>query len=140
MRLIQRMILVAAMGLLTTSAAYAQGVSSVPGSGNQHTSVGVTEDETQIKATAGVLLSISAWNKSTSADAFIKCTNATAANTTPGSTTIIYQMLVPYSSGYTEQINMTFSTALTCYMVLSPAAAAVDEVAANEVGWNIRYR
>ena len=110
----------------------------------RYISVGVTEDESQVKATAGVLISVSAWNVNATAYAFLKCTNATAANTTPGSTAIFYSMVIPPVSGglgfIDSNINAAFSTALTCYLVLSKEDTAVDEVAANEVGYNLRYR
>ena len=134
--------LAAAATSLATLATYLQ-----PGSMNRKIAAGTTEDETQIKASAGVLLSISAWNIS-EADAWVKCTNLTAANTTPGTSTVWYAMLVPSSTGQSGgfvQSNfgpggVTFDTALTCYLVVGAADNDVAEVPAGEVGWNIVYR
>ena len=107
----------------------------------RYISVGTTEDESEVKATAGVLVSVSARNAHASANAYLKCTNATAASTTPGTTAIVYEMLIPPGSGFVDtDIDYAFSTALTCYLVLSPANAAVDEVAADNVSYNLRYR
>ena len=104
-------------------------------------SVGTTEDENEIDANSGVLMGISAYNNHASANAFLKCTNATAANTTPGTTAIFYQVMIPWGGGIVEHdINATYSTALTCFIVLGEAANDVAEVAANDVGYNITTR
>ena len=106
----------------------------------RYISVGTAEDENQIKATAGVLRGISASNAHATNNAFIKCTNATSAGTTPGSTAIIYSMIVPASGGNNDGvINMPFSTALTCYIVLGKANSAVDEVSADDVSYTVRF-
>jgi hypothetical protein len=108
----------------------------------RYISVGTTEDESQVKATAGTILSISARISHATADAFLKCTNLTAASTTPGTSAIFYEMLIPAGpSGMVDgNINATFDTALTCYIVLSKADTAVDEVGAGDVSYNLRYR
>lgn len=107
----------------------------------RYISAGSTEDESEVKATAGVLVSISARNSNASAKAHLKCTNLTAANTTPGTSTIFYEMIIPAASGFVDSdINATFSVALTCYLVLGAPDNAVDEVAASEVSYNLRYR
>lgn len=107
----------------------------------RYISVGSTEDESQVKATSGTLCSISAWNFNTTTDAFIKCTNATAANTTPGSTAVWYSMIIPHGSGFVEPAIFTdFDTALTCYLVTGKADTDVAEVGANDVGYNLRYK
>jgi hypothetical protein len=107
----------------------------------RYISAGATEDESEVKATAGTLDSISARNDHASADAHLKCTNLTAANTTPGTSTIFYEMLIPHAGGFVDSnIVATFDTALTCYIVLGKADNAVDEVAANDVSYNLRYR
>lgn len=129
--------------LLATPVVFAQDVATPPGtlvtfiSGQ---SPDPADDELQIAATSGVLVGVSAWNKNTSADAWLKCTNATAANTTPGSTAIYYRMMIPFGSGYIEPVNTSFSTALTCYLSLGSADSNVDDVATGEVGYNLKYR
>lgn len=105
-------------------------------------SAGSSEDESQVKATAGVLVSVSAKNSHATTDAYLKCTNATAANTSPGTTAIIYELLIPAgpSGNNDSNINATFDTALTCYIVTGKAANDVAEVAATDVSYNLRYR
>jgi hypothetical protein len=108
---------------------------------DSYIAVGTSEDEHQVKATAGVLRGISAYNNHASADAFLKCSNLTAANTTPGSSAVFYRMKIPFGGGYVDSdIDATFSVALTCYVVLGEADTDVAEVAANDVGYNLRYR
>lgn len=108
------------------------------------TGAGDAEDEQQIKATPGVLAGISAFNVHATADAWVKCTNLTAANTTPGSSAIFYRLFVPslaHGGGAVDRnIERTFSVALTCYIVKGAADNAEDEVGANDVVWNIDYR
>tara|TARA_Y100000310_G_scaffold322122_1_gene380736 strand:+ start:334 stop:582 length:249 start_codon:yes stop_codon:yes gene_type:complete len=76
------------------------------------------------------------------AAAFLRCSNLTAANTTPGTSAVIYGMIVPPTAGgfVDTEINFAFDTALTCWIVLGEAESDVAEVAANDVGYNIRYR
>jgi len=107
----------------------------------RYISVGSTEDESQVKATAGTLCSIQASNAHASANAYVKCTNLTAANTTPGSSAIFYDILVPFGLTVVDShISLPFDTALTCYIVLGKTEAAVDEVAADDVRYVLRYR
>jgi hypothetical protein len=107
----------------------------------RYISAGATEDENEFKATAGVLVGISAYNNHASADAFLKCTNLTAANQAPGTSAIFYSMLIPFGGGFVDsEINATFSVALSCYIVLGEADTDVAEVAANDVVVNLRYR
>ena len=107
----------------------------------RYISVGTSEDENEIATAAGVLVSIAARNTNASNDAHLKCTNLTAANTTPGTSAIYYEMLIPKGGGFVDSnINAAFDTALTCYIVLGAADNAVDEVAANEVSYMVRYR
>lgn len=102
-------------------------------------STGSTEDEHQIKATSGVLRGMNARNTHASTAAFIRCTNATAAGTTPGSTTIIYELMVPAGPGATNDrnVNLAFASALTCYIVTGEAANNTDEVASGDVAYSI---
>ncbi len=104
-------------------------------------SAGSTEDENQVKATPGVLAGISATNNHATADAFLRCVNKTAANTTPGSETIFYGIMVPHLGGIVDRgIEASFSVALTCYVVLGEAENDVAEVSANDVNVNVSYR
>jgi hypothetical protein len=112
---------------------------------NYRTSVGTTEDETEIKATAGRLLSIQITNTNAAARYF-RCANLTAANTTPGTSTVFYGIAVPGATtggGVVANFGpagIAFSTALTCWVVTGAADTDVAEVAANEIKWNIIYK
>lgn len=99
------------------------------------------EDETQVKATAGVLSGISAFNSHASTDAYVKCTNLTAANTTPGSSTIVYSALIPHGGGMVDRgIEMAFSVAMTCYVVTGKADNDTTDAGTGDVLVNIQYR
>jgi hypothetical protein len=107
----------------------------------RYISAGSTEDENEIKATAGTLIGISARNAHASTAAYLKCTNLTAANTTPGTSAIFYEMIVPPASGFVDAtIYATFDTALTCYIVTGKADNDVAEVGAGDVSYNLRYK
>ncbi len=104
-------------------------------------SVGSSEDESQVKATAGTLCGIWARNAHASANAFIKCTNLTAANTTPGSSTILFEMMVPFGlEASRASLHIPFSVALTCYIVTGKAASDATEVGADDVSYEITYQ
>ncbi len=104
-------------------------------------SAGATEDETQIKATPGVLAGVSVTNNHATTDAFFRCVNKTSANTTPGSETIFYGVMVPHLGGVVDRgIEAAFSVALTCYVVTGEAENDVAEVAANDISVNVTYR
>jgi hypothetical protein len=107
----------------------------------RYISTGATDDESQVKATAGTLCSIIASNSHATSAAYVKCTNLTAANTTPGSSAIYFDFLVPAAStAGIANIDLPFDTALTCYIVLSKAENAVDEVAATDVRYTLTYQ
>lgn len=107
-------------------------------------SVGTTEDETQIKATPGIVLSITATNTN-AASRYLKCFNLTAANAAPGTSTPWLRLAIPpaATSGHlhvTYPVGAIFSTALTCALVTGAADSDVTEVAANEIMWFITYK
>ncbi len=107
----------------------------------RYISVGSAEDESQVKATAGTLCSIRARNANATTDAFLKCTNLTAANTTPGSSAVYYDMIVPKGGGYVDGIiHAPFSVALTCYIVTGKADSDATEVAADDVSYFLLYQ
>ncbi len=111
------------------------------GSFKHYISAGSTEDEHEIKATAGRLFSINVTNTNASAR-YLRCANLTAANTTPGTSTVIYGMAIPGAGGFTASFGpkgMAFSTALTCWLVTGAAETDVAEVAANEINVNYTY-
>lgn len=119
---------------------------SFVGTSNDHyVSVGTTEDEHQVKATAGRLIAIQVSNSAATV-AYLRCANLTAANTTPGTSPVFWGMAVPGATtgaGITANFGPTgiaFSTALTCWVVTGKAESDVAEVGANDVQWNVQYK
>lgn len=108
----------------------------------RYISIGMTEDEFDVKATPGVLVGFSGYNSHATTDAYLKCVNKTAANSTPGTDTVFYSALIPAgpSGSVDSQVNASFSVALSCYIVTGKADSDTTEVAADDVMVNIRYR
>lgn len=108
-------------------------------------SVGTTEDEHEIKGSAGRLFSINVTNTNAAAR-YLRCANQVAASTTPGTTTVWYGMAIPAATtgaGYTANFGpsgVAFSTGLTCWLVTGAAETDVAEVAANEINVNYTYK
>jgi len=107
-------------------------------------SVGLTEDETQIKATAGVVLSITATNTNAAAR-YLKCYDLTAANAAPGTSTPWLRLAIPPAATSGPLVvsfpsGALFATALTCALVTGSADSDVTEVAAGEIMWFITYK
>lgn len=102
------------------------------------------DDETEIKATPGVLFAVSGRNSSTDTNAFLRCTDLTAANTTPGSSTVFYEMMLPFGGGFVQSnlgpAGRTFSTALTCYLATGEAATDATDPTLDKVVVNVDYR
>lgn len=107
-------------------------------SGYSYISVGTTEDEHAVKASAGRLFSITATNTN-AAVRYLKCENDTAANTAPGTDTPELRIAIPGATtgaGFTANFGpagFAFSNALTCWLVTGAADNDVAEVAANEI-------
>lgn len=107
-------------------------------------SVGTTEDETQIKATAGAVYAITATNTNAAAR-YLKCYDLTAANAAPGTSTPWLRLAIPPAAtsgalAVTFPVGAAFSTALTCALVTGSADSDVAEVAAGEIMWFITYK
>lgn len=108
-------------------------------------SVGTTEDEHEIKGSAGRLFAINVTNTN-AAVRYLRCANQVAASTTPGTTTVWYGMAIPGATtgaGYTATFGpsgVAFSTGLTCWLVTGAAETDVAEVAANEINVNYTYK
>lgn len=102
------------------------------------TSAGSTEDEHEVKATAGRLFSV-AFTNTNAAARYWRCSNLTAANTTPGTSTVYIGLAIPGATsgaGFVHDFGpngLAFSTALTCWWVTGAADSDVAEVAANEI-------
>lgn len=106
---------------------------------------GVTEDETEVKASAGRLISVQASNSAATV-AYLRCANQVAASTTPGTTTVFWGMAVPGATTGAGVVanfgpmGIAFSTGLTCWVVGGKAETDVAEVGANDVQVNIQYK
>jgi len=116
-----------------------------PSSQHYRTSAGATEDEFEVKATAGVLTGGIVTNTAATVS-YLKCFNLTAANTTPSSSTVFFGAAIPGATtgaGFNLPIptgGLTFSTALTCILVKGAGDTDTAEVGANEVKVNLFYR
>lgn len=117
-----------------------------PGGASVHyrTSAGSTEDEHEVKATPGVLYSVLVTNTNAAAR-YLRCYNLTAANTTPGTSTVFWGAAIPGATtgaGFTYSFpsGLTFDTALTCTLTTGAADSDVAEVAANEIKVTYTYR
>lgn len=102
------------------------------------TSAGTTEDEHEVKGSAGRLFSITATNTNAAAR-YLRCANQVATSTTPGTTTVFLGLAIPGATtgaGFTTNfgpMGIAFSTGLTCWLVTGAADTDVAEVAANEI-------
>lgn len=109
------------------------------------TSAGATEDEHEVKGSAGRLFSITATNTNAAAR-YLRCANQVAASTTPGTTTVFLGLAIPGATtgaGFTTNFGPTgiaFSTGLTCWLVTGAADSDVAEVAANEIKVMYTYK
>lgn len=109
------------------------------------TSAGATEDEHEVKGSAGRLFSINVTNTNAAAR-YLRCANQVAASTTPGTTTVFLGLAIPGATtgaGFTTNFGPTgiaFSTGLTCWLVTGAADTDVAEVAANEIKVNYVYK
>jgi hypothetical protein len=123
-----------AMSTTLTSIAADQTGASV----HYRTSAGATEDEHEIKGTAGRLFSVTVTNTNAAAR-YLRCYNLTAANTTPGTSTVFFGLAIPGATtgaGFTTNFGpagIAFGTALTCAFTTGAADTDVAEVAANEI-------
>lgn len=102
------------------------------------TSAGSTEDEHEVKGSAGRLFSITATNTN-AAVRYLRCANQVIGSTTPGTTTVLLGLAIPGATtgaGFTTNFGpagVAFSTGLTCWLVTGAADTDVAEVAANEI-------
>jgi hypothetical protein len=102
------------------------------------TSAGSTEDEHEVKGSAGRLFSITATNTN-AAVRYLRCANQVIGSTTPGTTTVFLGLAIPGATtgaGFTTNFGpagIAFSTGLTCWLVTGAADSDVAEVAANEI-------
>lgn len=101
-------------------------------------STGSSADETQVKATAGVVVGIIAVNVDTTA-CYLQLYNATAANTSVGTTTPVITFPLPPSGGvaFSLPTGITFSTAITA--ALTTTIGGSTSVTADKAVVTILY-
>jgi hypothetical protein len=109
-------------------------------------SIDLDESEEEVKATAGQIYGITAFNR-TAAPLYLKLYNLTAANTTVGSSTVIATFVIPAnadSDGAGFVLNMpfglTFDTAISAAVTTGVAAADTGAPGANDAVVNIFYK
>lgn len=114
-------------------------------SAHYRTSAGSTEDEHEVKGSAGVLYSVAITNTN-AAVRYWRCANQVIGSTTPGTTAVYIGLAVPGAAtgaGFTHDFGtngLAFSTGLTCWFVTGAADTDVAEVAANEIKVTYAYR
>lgn len=130
-----------AVGMTTDRAIFANARPSTAGGLSIFRSIDLDESEEEIKATAGQVYSIAAFNTNASAR-YLKLYNATAANVTVGTTTPVLTYYLPATGGFTLDIpcGYAFSTAITAAATTGVADSDTGAPGANEVIVNIGYK
>ena len=141
----------------TTELGYLDGLEGLIGTTNTNTanlaastnhyrtSAGATEDEFQVKGSAGVITGGIVTNTNAAAR-YLRCADLLAVNTTPGTSTVAFGVAIPGSTtgaGFALPVppgGVTFGTGITCWLVTGAADTDVAEVAANEIKVNLFYR
>lgn len=108
-------------------------------------SIDIDESEEEVKATAGQLFSISAFN-TTAAPLYLKFYNLTAANTTVGTSTPVLTFVVPGNADsdgagfvWNNEIGFAFSTAISVACTTGVADADTGAPGANACIINLGY-
>lgn len=108
-------------------------------------SIDIDETEEEVKAAAGQVFSISAFN-TTAAPLYLKFYNATAANTTVGTTTPVLTFVVPGNADsdgagfvWNNDIGFAFGTAITVACTTGVADADTGAPGANACIVNVGY-
>lgn len=116
------------------------------GGGTPWDSQDLDETEEEVKATAGTLLAVYAVNNAT-ANRYLKFYNATAANTTVGTTTPVW--VVELVSNATDDVGhsipvgpygIAFDTAITCAVTTGSADNDTGAPGANDVMVSLVYK
>lgn len=130
-----------ALGMTTDRAMFVNPRPSTTGGLTIFRSIDLDETEEEIKATAGQVYSIAAFNTNASAR-YLKFYNATAANVTVGTTTPVLTYYLPATGGFTIDIpcGYAFSTAITAAATTGVADNDTGAPGANEVIVNIGYK
>ena len=108
-------------------------------------SIDLDESEEEIKATAGQIFSISAFNR-TAAPLYLKFYNLTAANTTVGTSTPVLTFVVPANADsdgagfiWNNTIGFAFSTAISAAVTTGVADNDTGAPGANDCIVNVGY-
>ena len=108
-------------------------------------SIDIDETEEEIKATAGQIFSISAFNR-TAAPLYLKFYNLTAANTTVGTSTPVLTFVVPANADsdgagfiWNNTIGFAFGTAISVACTTGVADADTGAPGANDCVINVGY-
>jgi hypothetical protein len=108
-------------------------------------SIDLDESEEEVKATAGQVFSITAFNR-TAAPLYLKLYNATAANVSVGSTTPVMTFVVPGNADsdgagfiHSTDIGYAFGTAICAAVTTGVADADTGAPGANDCIVNIGY-
>jgi hypothetical protein len=108
-------------------------------------SIDIDESEEEIKASAGQIFSISAFNR-TAAPLYLKFYNLTAANTTVGTSTPVLTFVVPGNADsdgagfvWNNTIGFAFSTAISVAATTGIADADTGAPGANDCIVNVGY-
>lgn len=130
-----------AVGMTTDRAMFVNSRPSTSGGLSIFRSIDLDESEEEIKATAGQIYSIAAFNTNASAR-YLKFYNATAANVTVGTTTPVLTYYLPATGGFTLDIpcGYAFSTAITAAATTGVADNDTGAPSANDVIVNIGYK
>ena len=104
-------------------------------------SIDLDESEEEVKATAGQVFGWYIYNKA-AAVTYVKFYNATAANTTVGTTTPVMTVPIPATSGANVEFTngIAFDTAITVAATTGVADADTGAPAANDLIINLLYK
>jgi hypothetical protein len=102
----------------------------------------VADDEFAICTAACTITAIDCFNSNATTDAYFKMTNATAANTTPGSTAVaIGPVLIPFGPGsHRKTMFVAMTTAATGYFSTGSADSDATDVPNGEVFCTVEKR
>lgn len=130
-----------AVGMTTDRAMFVNPRPATTGGLTTFRSIDLDESEEEVKATAGQVYSIIAFNTNASAR-YLKLYNATAASVTVGTTTPTHTFYLPPTGGFSLDIThgYAFSTAITAAATTGVADADTGAPGANEVIVNIGYK
>lgn len=130
-----------AVGMTTDRAMFVNPRPATSGGLTIFRSIDLDESEEEIKASAGQVYSIAAFNTNASAR-YLKLYNATAANVTVGTTTPVLTYYLPGTGGFVLDIpyGLAFGTAITAAATTGVADNDTGAPSANDVIVNIGYK